>query len=289
MVRISLTRPLNYLALCFLALAAMPHPAEAWGRSGHRLTCELAYRHLEPSARQWVDEVLKGENAPFAETCLWADRVKRTTRPETYSHHYINIPQGKMTVDLERDCARGDCVVRAIERHGAELRDPSLSREQKRDALKFLSHYVGDIHQPLHCGRLEDLGGNLVETCFFGDCGVRGEPIKLHKVWDTSMLNRYGEPWTVLFERLWPRMSWPQDEIWDSGDPLDWAQESLILAEDFVYGELPPWGVDENYYLRGHRIVEERLIQGALRLAALLNELSRSSPDLAGPLESSPE
>lgn len=271
-------RWLGFLLVPIL-LSVNPSPAEAWGRAGHRITCEIAYGRLTPQARLWVDELQKGESESFAETCLWADIVKRTTHPETYNLHFINLAPGAKSLDLKRDCARGDCIVRAIEVYSNQLRDTSLSPDLRRDALKFLAHLVGDIHQPLHCGRLGDLGGNLRFTCFFGHCGFPAKPLNLHQVWDSSILNRYGNPWKELSTSLEGRLSLETGYLATEGTVFDWANESVRWAEDYVYGELQPWGVDETYYEGGIRIVEQRLMQGAIRLAHLLNELAGSEKE----------
>ncbi len=269
-------RWLVVLMVPFLLLVS-PSPSEAWGKAGHRITCEIAYERLTPQARQWVDDLQKGENDSFAETCLWADIVKRTTHPETYNLHFINLAPGAKSLDMKRDCARGDCIVRAIDVYSDQLRDSSLSKDLRRDALKFLAHLMGDVHQPLHCSHLEDLGGNLTLTCFFGHCGFPAKPLNLHHVWDTSLLNRYGEPWREISTRLSGRLSLEAGDLATGGTVLEWANESVRWAEDFVYGELQPWGVDEAYYQGGIRIVERRLMQGAVRLADLLNELAANS------------
>jgi len=266
------------LLLGLLGVLALPATSWAWGRNGHRIVCEVAYQRLTPEARQLVAELQKGEAKKFPETCLWADDVKYTTRKDTYRYHFINTPAGKEGVDLGRDCPNNDCVPWAIEHYAEVLADDSVGLEERNEALKFLGHFVGDLHQPLHCGRPEDRGGNSIETCFLGDCGHPEKPLNLHQVWDSKILNEGKVPWRDFAKKAGRSIQEEEAAAWSDDDILGWTNESYRIAEEFVYPALPATGVGEEYYQAAKRYVEVRLKQGGVRLAHLINQAAAGAP-----------
>ena len=146
----------------------------AWSPSGHKIVCEIAWQKLTAAGKKLVKGVRSHAPdgiATFAESCVWPDKAKRATHKGTYEYHFVNAPRGESKVVVARDCAAYDCVLVAIHRYGAYLQDePSGKREKRRraNALRFLGHFVGDIHQPLHVGYGEDYGGNLITVRWFG-------------------------------------------------------------------------------------------------------------------------
>src|SRR5262245_27856682 len=125
-------------------------PVKTWGGGGHHLISRIAYSQLTPAAKAFVLDLLGDED--FVESSTWADRV-RNDRPETYNWHFVNIPYAATSYDPARDCAptdRGDCSIAAIARARTEIVSKSRSRAQRAESLKFLIHFVEDLHQPLH-------------------------------------------------------------------------------------------------------------------------------------------
>jgi hypothetical protein len=267
--------------LVLLGWTAAPPPAAAWGRNGHRIVCEIAFQRFTPESRELVRELQRGEAQRFHETCLWADRVKRTTHQETYDYHFVNIPAGKSGLDLQRDCPNGGCLPWAIDHYRAILADTSNSRHQRNEALKFLGHLVGDVHQPLHAGRPEDRGGNEIEVCFFGDCGHPQDRLDLHRVWDSNILNHGRERWQQIARRLNDATTDEEAQLWLAGAPRSWIDESYRLDEDFVYPKVPADGIGEEYYEEAYRIVEKRLQQGGVRLAEMINRIAAQTAVVA--------
>ncbi|MEO2182684.1 MAG: S1/P1 nuclease, partial [bacterium] len=144
-----------------LFLLLVSFNAQAWGWDGHRLVCAMAQAKLTPEARIMVDtllvegEALKGGQVSFAESCLWPDDVKYSNHKGTYEQHFINVPDEALTVDLLRDCAALNCIATGIQKALTYLSRPAGSgREKARRAaaLRFLGHFIGDLHQPLHIG-----------------------------------------------------------------------------------------------------------------------------------------
>jgi nuclease S1 len=310
---------------CFLLLAvlSLPAPAHAWGCEGHQVIALLAEKHLNPHALQMVKEILAGgpidpslnryckEGVVDAMTdaSTWPDDI-RSQRPETAPWHYVDIPLGTERREVEKFCdPKEGCVTRAIRDDLATLRSPSASPQQRAEALRFLIHFVGDIHQPLHGTTNDDQGGNCVPVAFFDMPPQLRNPQtesyapNLHGVWDTNILARattgksVGEVASDLDQSFGKEIA-----RWQKGkaDVDAWAWESYELAVKDVYGKLPvripveaPQPVtsctdddhvsarmlkldehlEEPYQEMAFPIVRQRLAQAGARLAMLLNQL----------------
>lgn len=250
--------------------------APLWSGDGHQLVCEVAWRHLSPAARTMVLQLRADETGTFAESCTWADEV-RPDRPETYNYHFVSIPGGAAGVDLRRDC--GDpakrCAIWAIKHYAIVLTDRAATPTQRQEALKFLGHFVGDLHQPLHAGRPHDRGGNDVKVSFFGNAGSAERAMNLHSVWDSQILRRANIGWPESADELVSGITTQQVSQWATADVIGWANESYRIDEDFVYGVPPGGNIDHAYYNRALAIARVRLQQGGIRLAHLLNEAAR--------------
>jgi nuclease S1 len=153
--------------------------AHAWGEDGHRIVAALAQAQLSPTARKEVERLLAVEpGQTLASISTWADEHRN---PTTAPWHYVNFPRGNCSYEPERDCPDGKCVVAAIDRQIEALRMAG-DDEKRLTALKYLVHFVGDIHQPLHAGFGDDRGGNSYQLQAF----MRGS--NLHAVWDTGLI-----------------------------------------------------------------------------------------------------
>jgi nuclease S1 len=141
-------RKLVITCLIQLALLAQAH---AWGPEGHSIVAEIAQRRLTPEAAAKVREIL-GENASLASIASWADDY-RALHLDSADWHFVDIPLAADDYKEGRDCAQtpqGDCVIHELARSLRDLTDPASSAAQRRDALKFIVHLVGDVNQPLH-------------------------------------------------------------------------------------------------------------------------------------------
>lgn len=244
---------------------------KAWGGDGHRLACEVAWRHLSPEAKSLTQQLLQGE--AFAETCTWADEVRRD-RPETYNYHFINIPAGRRGMSFA-DCPGPKyCAPWAIKHYTMILADITQSLPQRSEALKFVNHFVGDLHQPLHAGRPHDRGGNEVHVSFFGDAGSADRRMNLHGIWDSGMLRRANLTWPHSAEALISDITTWEVSAWSNSDVVGWTNESYRIAEDFAY-RVGNGALADEYFNRALPIARERLQQAGIRLAHLLNEAAR--------------
>ena len=144
-------RSLAIFVVLVLAII-VPNLAVAWGRDGHEIVCDLAFRQLTPAGKNFLTKVRDDKRA-FYKTCLWADQVRHTDFKGTYNYHFLNVAKDEDVLDFPRDCAARDCVTIAIQRYATIVAtEPQSSRDEanRAAALRFLAHFVADLHQPLH-------------------------------------------------------------------------------------------------------------------------------------------
>jgi hypothetical protein len=257
---------------CVLLVAAAlftPISAIAWGGDGHRIVCAIAWDEMQPDTRDHVQRLLgvEGREA-FADTCTWADDYRNHGHRETADWHFLNVPRSATKVDISRDCdRRKSCVVAQITKDERILRG-SDSDEDKTKALKFLAHFVGDIHQPLHISHAVDKGGNAIEVRFLN------RKSNMHAVWDKEMLRATHEPWQQIANELTRRITLPKRREWAASEPLQWANESLAIANAAETEYRPHGGefhLGEDYERRELPVVFDRLMRAGVRLGAALD------------------
>lgn len=256
-------------ALCLALLLLLPIDALAWGTLGHRLVALLAWDELDPAVRRDIDDLLAGEPDPsLAGIANWADDL-RAHDPNlgraSAKWHYVNLGEDGCVYQPERDCPNGDCVVAAIRDQTRILADRSLPRERRLQALKFVVHFVGDVHQPLHAGYAGDKGGNDVQIQFNG----RGSNV--HQLWDSGMLNAAGldeDAWLRRLKALPLAVELSQPAL--PPDSAGWAEASCRIA--LRPGLYPAKAtVDAEYVQTWRPEAEAQLRRGGTHLAALLN------------------
>ena len=300
-----------------------PTAAWPWGCEGHQAVAIIAEKHMSPRALAMANELLRSQPIdptlkrfctepgldPMADAATWADDLKGS-RPETSPWHYIDIPRGGPRSALAESCpAATGCVTRAIEHQLDLLRNEGTDGRVRADALRFVIHLVGDLHQPLHCTTNDDMGGNCVPVAFFGNPPAVRNPQyetyapNLHAIWDYGMIQRMKgsesvKEWAAKLDQQFSA----QMGAWQRGSasPEDWAWESHKLAETAVYGQLPvpvpiekPEPVDscsadnhiaqrmlnlheeisQRYQDAVATVIEEQIARAGIRLAMILNQL----------------
>ena len=258
------------LALAFALashLAPLPAPSTDiafWGRIGHRTVARVAAAQLTPRARAEVRRLLG--SATLAEISTWADEV-RGDRPETGPWHYVNIPIGDSVFRPEVHC-RPSCVISAAEAQLAILRDRRQPNARRAEALKWVVHFIGDLHMPLHSGDRGDRGGNDVVVWF------QWRRTNLHSLWDSRMIEASGVNEDQMVSTLERRVREHSDAAaLRSGTIASWTLESHDVARDMVYPRLSPWLIITDGYVRDAMpVIEEQMLRAAVRLAGLLNE-----------------
>lgn len=203
----------------------------------------------------------------------WADQI-RGDRPETAPWHFVNIPFEASRYDPKRDCAKGDCVIAVIERFRRTLSDRSRSAAERAEALKFLVHFVADLHQPLHTTDRGDRGGNDVPVTFFGEkvYPFSEKPWNLHTVWDSGLIDQTGlsEAAYIAHLQVWLKKRSISDLR--KGTVVDWALEAHRAAVDVAYRLPKNRRLSKNYFEKSRPVMDELLAKAGVRLARILNE-----------------
>ena len=250
-------------------------PAFGWGEEGHSLIARIAWAQLTPAVQARVTRIL-GPGVTIQSIASWADNV-RNQRRDTAPWHYIDIPIDKPHIDMARDCAKGGCVVAKIEDFEKVLKDPATEPVARREALLFLVHFVGDMHQPLHSSDNNDQGGNKV-LVKFGDRGG-SRPYNLHSLWDSGLLDKMPKE-DVLFAE-YSRESARHAKSWDKGTVEDWADQNHKIAQKMTYGKLPkvaagaPEPIDAAYEKKANAVIRVQIEKAGARLAFVLNQALR--------------
>lgn len=258
--------------LCGILVAALLAPqAGAWGRDGHELIAMIAEKHLTARARAEVARLLE-QGETLASIATWADAV-RPDRKETNTWHYINLPVTVQQGDWKKWCPDTGCVAGIIPEMQRRLRSSTASRQEKAEALKFLVHFVGDLHQPLHAGDRGDRGGNDVAVVFLD------RPSNLHSIWDTSLLMWMLEKDPGLRNRLSAGVGYWQRRSMSAGGIDTWVWESHDLSRDVAYANLPdpgsaktPIQLGAGYAQKAAPAIRLQIQRAGVRLARLLNE-----------------
>jgi len=238
----------------------------SWGVTGHRVIGEIAQQHLTKKAKKELFKLTGKET--LAWVANWPDFIKSDS---TWNHastwHYVDMP-GHMEKEKFIDELKklpGKNLYTQIQAMIAELKDKSLQLEKRRVALYFLIHLVGDLHQPLHVGRDEDAGGNKIVVYWFD------KKTNLHTLWD-SMLIEFQQYSYTEYAKLLDIKEPEEVKAWQSASLEDWFYESHVLS-DVIYDDTAAeskLGYKYNYQFQ--KILEEQLLKGGFRLAALLNQ-----------------
>jgi hypothetical protein len=193
------------------------------------------------------------------------------------SEHFLNLPRDSDGLHSESCPGASACVVTAIKKDFEVLSSSSASQAQKLASLKFLGHWVGDIHQPLHVSFEDDRGGNGVLVT--GECGTSN----LHSAWDACLvLKAVGDDVSGAATELLKTITPARIESWTHSAPMDWANESFAIAEqartkyctrqgascDKPVGKVT---IDAAYIAANTPIVREQLQKAGVRLAHMLD------------------
>ncbi|QIE59023.1 S1/P1 nuclease [Rasiella rasia] len=234
-----------------------------WGVTGHRVTGEIAEKHLSKKAKRAIDKLLNGQSLAFVST--YADEIRSDDRYQEFAPwHYVNFEFGG-TYEASTKNDKGD-IYMAINRCVAILKDDTSSQSDKVFYLKMLVHFIGDIHQPLHVGIADDKGGNDFQVRWFN------EGTNLHAVWDTDMIEHYNMSYTELTASA-KRLSPLQVEAIQNSSVKDWMYESRALCETIYKNTEAGEKLSYRYMYNNFTTVRDQLQKGGIRLAGVLNDI----------------
>ena len=276
----------------------VPRAAHAWGDEGHRIVARIAEHYLHPAVRARVDALLAGDatgltaDHSMESEATWADRYRDSDRngarvhyEQSYRWHFIDLDLQRP--DLDEACfgrpplpegvpasegAARDCIVDKIVQFRAELASRSTPVQERRLALQFLLHLVGDLHQPLHACTDHDHGGNQTHLV------ARGERDgSLHGYWDVEFVRGLGSDPDTVAQMLIARIRPSDVADWGRGGPADWALESHEVARRIAYGRLPDrryrgrYRLSDSYLAAATAAAATQLSRAGVRLALVLN------------------
>jgi hypothetical protein len=269
------------------AVALMPSPALAWGKTGHRVVAAIADTQLSGLARAHIKEILGGAES-LDEAANWPDEMRsapgafwqKTATP----WHYVTLNG----IIYDHAPPEGDAL-EALSHFRSVLQDPNASLADKQLALRFVVHLVGDLHQPLHVGKCCDKGGNDVKVSWFG------KPTNLHAVWDSQLIDDEQLSFTELAAKLERHTSETDIVSWWDINPRDWISESAEIREQ-IYANIPSPAKPKDKKSKGEAlpdlsytyvykftpVVERRLQQAGVRLAAYLNDIYSKPQPVGG-------
>jgi len=242
--------------------------AFSWGLLGHRIVGEIAGRHLSAKAKREIKKILGNET--LAMSANWADFIKSDTSYRYLnSWHYVNfrpgISKAELLSHLQHDTTAN--IYNRLNFLVSEFREnKTLDPDRKKLYLRLIVHLVGDIHQPMHAGRPEDLGGNRIPLHWFY------EPSNLHKVWDEDLINYQQLSYTEYTNSI-DFSSRQQRKEWQSTGADEWLFESFRIAEQLYAGVGKGDKLRYEYNFMHIGTLNDRLLKGGVRLAGLLNEL----------------
>jgi hypothetical protein len=272
--------------------------ALAWGDTGHQVVGLVADHYLKPAVRSQVQALLAADathltpSTGIADEATWADKFRDSDRNTTKVRynltehwHFVDIEHDG-SVDLDAACighpapapkaSEGpaqSCVVDRVNDFAAELKNPGTDADERRAALQFLLHLMGDLHQPLHASDDHDKGGN--DKIVKADGVASG---KLHHYWDTEFVNKLGNNAASIAKNLLKTITPGQIKSWQKGSPETWAVQSFNLSTLRVYGGLGSPGTDGHYTLsadyvsKANAAVARQLARAGVRLAHVLNQ-----------------
>ncbi|WP_167019827.1 S1/P1 nuclease [Chitinophaga sp. Cy-1792] len=240
----------------------------SWGNVGHQTIGKIAQNHLSPKASLAVKDLLGDQS--LADVASWADEVRNQDEyKETAPWHFLNLPLGldRKAFETQVLATPDQNVFSALTQLEKELADPATPREKKIVALKFIVHLVGDLHQPMHISRKEDKGGNTIQLNY------EGKGTNLHSLWDSRLISTQGLTYQQMAEKL-DDVGKRKIKQWQRDPAMQWIWESYQVSSQ-LYAQVDAMNgrsIGKEYYEQHIPVINERIQQAGIRLAAVLNE-----------------
>lgn len=259
----------QFKALLVFAFLLIFNFGYSWGATGHRVVAEIAQNHLSNKSKRQLRSIIGAESLAY--WANWPDNIKSDTTgvwKQTDVWHYVNISKQTNFADFKRnlEAQAGPNLYTQIQVLSAQIKDKTTPVKDKRIALYFLIHMMGDAAQPMHTGRLEDLGGNRVKLKFFGD------DTNLHSLWDSKLLDFQKYSYTEYANVLDTKSKGEVMQI-QSGTLADWLYDSHLQANRIYANSIEGKNYSYDYNYKFLPLLERQLFYGGLRLAKVLNDI----------------
>jgi len=250
------------LTLTFLT-SFQSYAGDDWSATGHRVVGKIANQYLTSKTKRNIKKILNNKSLDFVST--FADDIKSDKRySEFYTWHYINMPLDQNYEDSEKSSS-GD-LVSGINYCIKVIKDNNSSNDDKAFYLKLLIHFVGDLHQPMHVGLVEDKGGNDFKLQWFY------KDSNLHSVWDREMIDGYGMSYSEIADNA-NILNKNQVKAIQEGTLVDWVNDTHKLTRQVYANVKPNDNLRYSYSYDNFETVRSQLQKGGIRLAKVLNDL----------------
>jgi hypothetical protein len=250
------------LTLTFLT-SFQSYAGDDWSATGHRVVGKIANQYLTSKTKRNIKKILNNKSLDFVST--FADDIKSDKRyNEFYTWHYINMPLDQNYEDSEKSSS-GD-LVSGINYCIKVIKDNNSSNDDKAFYLKLLIHFVGDLHQPMHVGLVEDKGGNDFKLQWFY------KDSNLHSVWDREMIDGYGMSYSEIADNA-NILNKNQVKAIQEGTLVDWVNDTHKLTRQVYANVKPNDNLRYSYSYDNFETVRSQLQKGGIRLAKVLNDL----------------
>jgi hypothetical protein len=290
-LRRSMSLRLFFGLVACLLMASTTRPAVAWGYEGHRVIAAIARPYLTPAVRDKVDALLAADpdtltGPGMMEKATWADAWRGAGHRETSQWHFVDVEldapdstaacfgHPASAAPVSQGPAKA-CVIDRLDAFARELADPNTAPYERILALKYVLHFAGDLHQPLHASDNHDHGGNCVLVTLGG---VR--TLNLHSYWDTAVVEALGKNPQLVADNLRAGISPAQKAAWEHGDARSWAQEAFGVAKADAYrlgsppgclSDVAPIALPDGYPVAARRAASLQMQRAGVRLALILN------------------
>jgi len=260
---INISKKIVFISLFFY----LPFATNAWGVLGHRIVGQIAESYLTPTAKKEIAKILGTES--LAMSANWADFIKSdTTMTYISKWHYVDVNGGMSNAEFQA-YLKNDTITDAYTKLNfliKELKNKQLPQDKKVMYLRLLIHIVGDIHQPLHVGHVDDEGGNKIRVTWFGT------PSNLHSVWDSKLIDFQQLSYTEYADAI-NHTTLTQRNALQKQNLNNWLFQTYQVAQK-VYSDIKP--DDKLSFLYNYNyidILNQQLVRGGVHLAGLLNSI----------------
>lgn len=245
----------------------LPMQSKAWGLLGHRIVGEVAENHISSKTKKKIKKILGHESIAMSST--WMDFIKSNPHYRYMNNwHFVNLPEG-LNLEQAKAALEQDTTANAFNKLRfvtAELKKKDLPMEEKQRYLRILIHLVGDIHQPMHCGRAADKGGNDIKVKWFN------RPDNLHSIWDSNIIEYQQLSYTEYTNAV-NAAGKLQIKQWQNDDLSTWIYESYQKSEELYKAAEESTDYSYRYNYDWIDTTNQQLVKGGIRLAGLLDEI----------------
>jgi hypothetical protein len=250
---------LSVLLLCSFNSFA----SDDWSATGHRVVGKIADQYLTGRTKRKIEKLLNNKSLALVST--FGDDIKSDKRYDKfYTWHFINMPLDSNYEESEKSTS-GD-LVSGINTCIKIIKDEASSDDDKAFYLKLLIHFIGDLHQPMHVGLVEDKGGNDFKVQWFY------KDSNLHSVWDREMIDGYNMSYSELSENA-DVLNKNQVKAIQEGTIVDWVNDTHKLTRQVYANVKPNDNLRYSYSYDNFESVRAQLQKGGIRLAKVLNDL----------------